>query len=97
MKLINKILVKFDCCKGEKIVAKWWKIKGTFNFIEQIFIRGERGGIYYLHNRRNHLIFPSLFLFYAYFTFFKTISTILNTFLLLVWLYFITSNLNMPL
>ena len=47
--------------------------------------------MYYLHNRRNHL-FPSLFLFDAHFSLFKTISTTSNAslfaFISLVWLYF---------
>ena len=52
----------------------------------------ESGGMYDLHNRRNHLFFSSLFLFHACFTFFITISTTSNAslfaFNLLVWLYF---------
>ena len=34
--------------------------------------------MYYLHNMENHFLFPLLFLFYAHFTFFTTISTTSN-------------------
>ena len=33
IKLINAKLVKFNCCKGGKMVKKWWKIKGALNFM----------------------------------------------------------------
>ena len=32
-KLINKKLVKFNCCKGGEMIAKWWKMKGALNFV----------------------------------------------------------------
>ena len=27
IKLINEKLVKYNCCSGGRMVAKWWKIK----------------------------------------------------------------------
>ena len=45
-----------------------------------------------LHNRENYFLFPSLFLFYAHFTFFTIMSTTSKAFLFafisLVWLHF---------
>ena len=32
-KLINEKLVKFDCCGGGRMVAKWWKIKISLSFV----------------------------------------------------------------